>query len=271
MNPMEVIRKEYQPSISLQHIVDCYWTAEFHGAPGEISPLQRCYPLGMTELIVHLYGNPSGGILQNRWRIFPEAFMVGIMKAPVDWHMFGPSAMFGIRFKPEGVIQLFKSTLADLANAYVDATSFLGREHTPIIERLQEAPDNKARIFVIETFLHNQLAKFNPEKNYFTEAVKRIRNSNGSFTHEVLSDNFFVCERQLQRLFKTNFGMSPKSYARIMRFRSAYDQVKSCKEVEWSDLAYTLGYTDQAHFIHDFKEYSGSTPKSFKSLALATV
>jgi len=266
---MEVIRKEYQPSVSLKSVVDCYWTAEFNGAPNEISPRQRCYPLGMAELIVHLYGQPSGGVLQHRWRIFPEAFMVGIMKEPVDWHMYGPSAIFGIRLKPEGVIQLFKSTLANFVNAYVDAASFLGKEHTPIIERIQEAPDDKARIFVIETFLHSQLAKFNPEKNYFTEAVKCIREANGNFTPHTLSNNLFVCERQMQRLFKSHFGLSPKTYSRIMRFRHAFDQVKVSNQIEWAGLAYTLGYTDQAHFIHDFKQYAGTTPTGFLNLSYA--
>jgi AraC-like DNA-binding protein len=118
----------------------------------------------------------------------------------------------------------------------------------------------------METFLHNQLAKFSLEVNYFTEALKQIRSQEGHFTHTTLSRKLQVGERQLQRMFKDNLGLSPKSYFRIMRFRRAIDSVNARKkEVDWLELTHTLGYTDQSHFIRDFKQYAGVTPSALSA------
>jgi AraC-like DNA-binding protein len=262
---MEFIYHEYQPSRSLQSIVDCYWIIRTTGSRNELSPKHRCLPLGMLELIIQLDDNFAHGTVCNRSYIFPKSYLVGIMKESVCWQMRGNSASFGVRLKPEGVLQLFQTPLADLCNGFADAESFLAKADTPIIERIREAPDHKARIFLMEAFLHSQLARFNPERNYFTEALKQIRSKEGNFTHTTLEKKLQVGERQLQRMFKDNLGLSPKSYFRIMRFRQAFDSVKAQQEVDWLELTHSLGYSDQSHFIRDFKEFAGVTPSALSA------
>jgi AraC-like DNA-binding protein len=214
----------------------------------------------MAELVIHLENNYAHGLLGDRLCIFPRAFMSGIMKEPVTRRMHGSSAAFGIRFKPEGFLQLFSTPLAELYNNIVDVGSFFSKADMPIVERIREAPDHKARIFLMEAFLHSRQARFKPESNYFTEALRQVRSKQGTFTHAALEKKLQVGERQLQRMFKDNLGLSPKSYFRIMRFRRAYDSVMAQREVDWMELTYSLGYSDQSHFIRDFKEFAGVTP-----------
>ena len=259
---MQFTYQEYQPSASLQSVVDCYYIIGTTGSRSDLSPYHRCLPLGMLELIIQLDDNFAHGEVRNQSYVFPKAYLVGIMKESVRWRMRGDSTSFGVRLKPEGVLQLFQTPLSDLCNGFVDAEAFLSKAHTPIVERIQAAPDHKARIFLMETFLHNQLARFNPESNYFTEALRQIRSRQGTFTHTTLEKKLQVGERQLQRMFKDNLGLSPKSYFRIMRFRQAYDSVMAQREVDWMELTCSLGYSDQSHFIRDFKEFAGVTPSA---------
>lgn len=259
---MEFIYQEYHPSASLQSVVDCYWIIRTTGSREELSPKHRCLPLGMLELIIQLEDNFAHGVVCNRSYVFPRSYLVGIMQESVCWQMRGNSTSFGVRLKPEGVLQLFGTPLADFCNGFVDAEAFLSKAQTPIVERIQEAPNLKVRIFLMETFLHNQLARFNPERNYFTEALKQIRSKHGNFTHTTLEKKLQVGERQLQRMFKDNLGLSPKAYFRIMRFRQAFDSLKAKQEVDWQELTFSLGYSDQSHFIRDFKEFAGVTPSA---------
>ena len=48
-----------------------------------------------------------------------------------------------------------------------------------------------------------------------------------------------------------------------MRFQKAIDEIASVKQVKWTDVALESGYYDQAHFINDFRDFSGFTPKEY--------
>jgi AraC-like DNA-binding protein len=259
--------QEYQPSKHLADYIDCFWYNSMAGDIDEESPIQRCLPLGMVELIIHLEGRNSQSKWQNHWTSFSEAYVVGIMQEAVEWKMYGQSAMFGVRFKPEGVIQLFQTPLAEFVNNYIDAEDFLGKKHSSILGQIQSASTNQERVFLLEAFIHHQLVSLQPVKNHFTEAIRYIRKDGNYFTTNELENKLFVCERQAQRIFKNQLGLSPKEYFRIIRFRQIIDLIKSKKAILWADLAYSLGYSDQAHLIRDFKQFAGLSPVNFVSEA----
>ncbi|MDX5319680.1 MAG: helix-turn-helix transcriptional regulator, partial [Bacteroidota bacterium] len=73
-----------------------------------------------------------------------------------------------------------------------------------------------------------------------------------------------IGERQLQRSFKQNLGLSPKTYYRLMRLYKAHGKGMTNK-YRLSDLALNLGYTDAAHFNKDFKSYFGISPSHYFS------
>ena len=257
---IEVSDRHYQPSASLRDVVEEYWHCSAAGASTELSGEQRCLPLGTVEIIIQLRGRPILGWLNQQWTTFPKAYVGGIIKGAVVWKAYGDTELFGICLKPEGMLQLFGTPLGGIIDSFVDAEDFFRKEDTPIIEKIQEAPDDKMRIFLIEAFFHNQLAKFNPKDNYFTEALRRIRRQEKGFSATTVSKALFVSERQSQRLFKENLGVTPKAYYRIMRFRDALTFTRQNQAISWAQLSYDLGYSDQAHFIRDFKEFSGVTP-----------
>jgi transcriptional regulator GlxA family with amidase domain len=100
-----------------------------------------------------------------------------------------------------------------------------------------------------------------------------IRQFGGRVSTEELSKKVFVCERQLQRAFRENFGISPKTYSRLVRFNRASTLLKKPGRLNWADVTYSCGYADQAHFIRDFKAFSGSNPTALISdpLSLTTM
>jgi AraC-like DNA-binding protein len=255
--------REHKPSQPLGDFVDCFWYYTMDGSPEKVSPVQRCLPLGMVELIVHLKGKRSEGFWKNNWQSFPDSYLVGVMQEPVAWRMYGYSEMFAVRFKPEGLIQLFDCPVSSWVNNFIDAEDFLGKEHSFILALIQSAETNQERVFLLETFIHQQLSKRQTARNHFTEAIKHIRRANTQISSSALENQLFVCERQAQRLFKNNIGVSPKEYFRIIRFRQIIEAVKENKQVLWPQLAYSLGYADQAHLIRDFKAFSGLTPTGF--------
>ena len=66
--------------------------------------------------------------------------------------------------------------------------------------------------------------------------------------------------RQFERRFNARFVMRPKLYARVVRFQSALDSKARSSTKSWTDVAHEFGYHDQMHMIHDFKEFTGTSP-----------
>jgi AraC-like DNA-binding protein len=57
--------------------------------------------------------------------------------------------------------------------------------------------------------------------------------------------------------------MAPSTFRRLARFRALLRRHTEAK-AGWSSLAAELGYADQAHLIHDFRDFSGMTPNEWQ-------
>ena len=58
-------------------------------------------------------------------------------------------------------------------------------------------------------------------------------------------------------------GLTPKGFLKIIRFQKAIKEIAASKKADWTGIAYDSGYYDQAHFINDFKAFSGYTPEQY--------
>jgi AraC-like DNA-binding protein len=74
-------------------------------------------------------------------------------------------------------------------------------------------------------------------------------------------------KKQFERIFLTTVGMNPKEYARIVRFQKALKFIQEQgKNISQAQIAYQSGFSDQSHFIREFKEFSGYTPLSLMEI-----
>jgi AraC-like DNA-binding protein len=60
-------------------------------------------------------------------------------------------------------------------------------------------------------------------------------------------------------------GVTPKLFCRIRRFQDVLTRLRRDTAVDWADIACACGYFDQAHFVHDFRTFSGLTPTRYES------
>ena len=70
-------------------------------------------------------------------------------------------------------------------------------------------------------------------------------------------------------VIRDEVGLTPKLYSRIERFQHVLRSVELCDEVDWVGVATSCGYFDQAHFIHDFREFTGLRPSDYLGLRIA--
>ena len=83
-------------------------------------------------------------------------------------------------------------------------------------------------------------------------AVAEINHRSGNVKVRELAASCNLSERQLERLFVEQVGITPKLYARIQRFRSVLDHLQGFERPNLADIAASYGYTDQSHLARDF-------------------
>ncbi len=97
--------------------------------------------------------------------------------------------------------------------------------------------------------------------NKLKEAFHFIsKNNNENLAIETLAEQLKISDSSLFRLFKNNLGQNPKSYLKTIRFRNILDEIMN-EQHSLSEMDYLDQYYDQAHFIKDFKAFTGHSPK----------
>ena len=96
-----------------------------------------------------------------------------------------------------------------------------------------------------------------------TGALKEFQKVPAAMTMNEVAEQSGLSQRRFIEVFRNAVGLTPKLFCRVRRFREALRQVDSGRPVIWSDVALSCGYYDQAHFIHDFRAFSGINPTSY--------
>ena len=85
----------------------------------------------------------------------------------------------------------------------------------------------------------------------------------GNLTVQQLADDIGISRQLLSRQFAEKIGISPKHFARIIRFNSLHRFLATQPKLRWVDVTYDFGYFDQSHFIKDFHEFMGLLPTEY--------
>ncbi|MDF7819248.1 helix-turn-helix domain-containing protein [Runella sp. MFBS21] len=128
-------------------------------------------------------------------------------------------------------------------------------------ERLSHASSDQKRIEIMEQFLLTQLKDIQIDK-LIVEAVRMIYHSKGTIKIKELNEKLAISQSPFEKRFRKIVGTSPKKFASIVRFNTVLDQLGQVKSL--TEICYENNFFDQAHFIKDFRQYTGDTPEHFK-------
>ncbi len=252
---------EYMPCQNLRPFVELYWEGSFNSdASGRMS--MKMIPNGYLDLIIHL--NDLHCDLENddTWSQTPDYMILGLFTKPYEVRFKNFVKVFAIRFKPEGLYNVFGLPASMLKNRYEDMQLILGNGFRDFCHRLKEEKSIIAMIKRTENYLLKNLLDRNIGLSYVNRAAEIIRKTKGTRIDD-LAENLFISQRQLEREFKDKLGISPKHYLRITRLNEVLRLLNDNQMIDLTSIAYQCGYFDQAHFINDFKRITGHNPTIF--------
>jgi AraC-like DNA-binding protein len=178
-----------------------------------------------------------------------------------DLILSGKTGMILIVFRPHGVKSFFNFPITELLNENLSLQDLGINETNELEDKLFNSPNNKQRVIHLENFLIKRLI-YNNEFERVEHAIKIIENSKGQIKAQDIAHEVCLGIKQFERTFSKYVGVNPKKFASIIRFQNVL-QMNSKYRKSMTQLAFDNGYYDQAHFIHDFKNFTGLTPKVF--------
>jgi AraC-like DNA-binding protein len=165
-----------------------------------------------------------------------------------------------IVLRPSAVHQLFGMPASELTNQFIDAEC-IWRTWTPaLLEQVAQERTTERRLARLLELLHMRLSRAPDVVAERIVALAASRHGAGSVRD--LADASGYSERQLRRIFLDQVGLGPKEFGRMLRIIKALHALARAP-MSWSSFALAHGYYDQAHFIADFREVLGKTPKRF--------
>jgi AraC-like DNA-binding protein len=157
--------------------------------------------------------------------------------------------LIGVFFAPGGVPAILGIPAHELTNLDVDLES--GSLRDQLLEAVNPFP-------VLESWLKQKLGQGLSSHPAIDWSLRHIHLPIPDLLRQTnLSD------RRFREVFRSQVGVPPKLYQRIQRFRAAISQASETPEPNWTRLAQDCGYFDQAHFVHDFKAFSGFSPSQY--------
>ena len=191
----------------------------------------------------------------------PPAFITGSHTASYVSEMAADEPAMAVHFRPGGAFPFFGIPLSDLENAHVGIDQVWGRAGIELHERLIDAPTAAARFSILENFLLSRPWSSARRHPGVAAAIAAIEH-NPSIRIADIRDLVGVSTKRLIALFRAEVGLSPKAYARIRRFQAAL-RLLGTGSAAGARIAADVGYFDQAHFVREFRSFTGMTPTQY--------
>jgi len=219
------------------------------------------FPSGDMEMIFNLgEGSWSANDKTN-----PPIELWGQITKPLAIHSTGSHTMLGVKFFPHSAAYFLDDTIGGFNDQVSDLSGILGRPVKQLHAQLLNTPDTAKQIALLESFLIGILIK-KEKKSFRIDKVGHILKSMTRDPAEVrinaIATKHGITSRYLNKLIQQHTGLTPISFNKIRRFQFSLKLIAR-NDQPLTAIAYDCGYFDQAHFIKEFKSFTGLTPSAY--------
>ena len=193
---------------------------------------------------------------------YTEAWVSGMHRHYISISAHPDSEMFVIQFKAFGAYPFLHRPVETLNGRVVQAEELFEDELTVLRTGLLQAPTSEEKFQLAEQWLQ---ARYDSALNPPAELlglIEKLNQAPASKYQEII-DGYPNTQKHLIEQFKKYVGLTPKHLQRIIRFNSILQRIHQQEKIQWSDVAYECGFSDQSHFIKEFRHFSGFNPAEF--------
>lgn len=242
-------RTTYFPRERLADYIEHYWLISWDMPKGERHQ-QEVIPHPCTHLT----------FLKN------DSHIQGVCKQKYTHTLQGSGNIVGVKFKPAGFYMYAQQAgieVKDICDKVVDINSIFNIDITQEEHYILSLDAPLKKIEHVEQLLFSHIPTHDENIAKVNRIVVEIASNKALMKVSDICAHFSIEQRHLQRLFIKYIGISAKWVINRYRLHDALTSVEKNENIDWAELAIELGYYDQAHFIKDFKQLIGKTPKDY--------
>jgi AraC-like DNA-binding protein len=240
---------QLRPQGPVSEFVDCLWIHEGYGGS---HARERVLPTVTVDLVFSHH--PERGT---------AVTVAGPRSECVELDTSQSFSACGVHFKPGGALPFIAAPANELHNQVVNLDALWGPFARTIDARVWEATTPERRLRILEEALRSKMSSDRATHPAVLYAVDVIERSHGARPIAEIVNRIGLSTRRFLDLFQSQVGLSPKALSRMRRFAASLATIATRDDVDWTDVALSCGYFDQAHFNHDFRGFCGVSPSEY--------
>lgn len=255
-----------RPAPALRRYVDSYVGFDLRGLPAGV----HCGPPGRALTTVISLADPlevAAGVDDGSPVTRFGSVAGGLMCRSVAIHHDGRQQGVQVALTPLGARAVYGVPAAELAHRLVPLDELLGALAVELSDRLRSATTWAARFAVLDELLLRAVGRGGHEHRVrpkVAEAWRRLVAARGGVQVGALAAELGWSRRYLGERFRGELGLSPKTFARVLRFAHAHELAAAEDPLPWGEVAAVSGYADQAHLVRDWREFTGRSPRAWR-------
>lgn len=258
---MHGLMETRRPRAALLPFVSRVWATD--GARSHPSSVarERVLPAGQTHLVVRLGSEPLRLYEDEAMDVVGPGVVGGVRSRAYVKDVRRPLPSVGAVLEPGAVAALFGVPATELAGRHTPLDVLWGRDADRLADELAALPDAVARLDRFERVLAARLPSVRGMHPGIARALAEARECGGRAS--ALAEHAGLGPRRFGQLFRDAVGVSPKRWLRLRRFQRSLARARASHH-DWADIAFELGYSDQPHFVREFRDFAGLTPSEYR-------
>lgn len=252
----------FSPAVGLEPYIQCYWS---------ISPRKVI----SQEVTTKIVSDGGAGVVFNdgdpislsmgdvNYGDLLGSFITGPTLLPVNLTLRGNIRAFGIRFHPGGLYPIIKYEMDKIVDEVLPLSSIT--PHWLILANLLlKCVQNSEKHLLLDDYLQTLLLNNTSESQLsMTQIISQMQAYGGRLAINDICSNYGISGRHFQRRFRREVGILPKQLSRVFRMEKSRALLRSQIPSSLADVGYECDYFDQSHFVREFLQLTGETPKNY--------
>src|SRR5262245_997309 len=241
----------------LQGLVDHLWAYDGPSSHRR----KRVFPTGCVELILN-FGEAYRLVEGAGVEMCRTAWLCGPQPGPILLEQPTYQHVIGVRLRPAGAHGVVGRPMRETTGLALNLSDLVGPEADELLERCEEARSIERCFRVLAQWIAACSMRTPRIDAAVAWVVAQLDASGGTAPIAALREHAGLSKMRLVEDFRRDVGLTPKLYARIVRFRRALGQLQSVRP-RLTAVALDARYYDQAHMNRDFRALGGVTPRAF--------